>query len=174
MGLAPVWFITGEHDVGKTYLCQRFASQAHALGWVAAGILSPAVLLDGKKIAIQALDVRMGELHPLAVLAQSGQGGTRTERWLFNDSAIEWGNTVWRAATPCDLLLVDELGPLELERGEGWIAAIPAVRSGQFKLALVVVRPELLAAARGLFPTARDLDVAAAEGCRLETLLHPF
>jgi nucleoside-triphosphatase THEP1 len=27
-----------------------------------------------------------------------------------------------KSATPCDLLVVDELGPLEFERREGWPA----------------------------------------------------
>ena len=44
----------------------------------------------------------------------------------------------------CDLLVVDELGPLELVRGEGWQAALEALAQGGYCLALVVVRPELL------------------------------
>lgn len=32
--------------------------------------------------------------------------------------------------------------PLELLRGEGWASAIPALRSGQYKVGVAVVRPE--------------------------------
>jgi nucleoside-triphosphatase THEP1 len=49
-----------------------------------------------------------------------------------------------RRATPCDLLVVDELGPLELKLGQGLVAALDVLEEGAFSLALVVVRPELV------------------------------
>jgi nucleoside-triphosphatase THEP1 len=39
---------------------------------------------------------------------------------------------------------VDELGPTELQFGQGWIEAITLLREGDYRLALVVVRPTLL------------------------------
>ena len=56
-------------------------------------------------------------------------------------------------ALPCDLLVVDELGPLELERGVGWTAALGLLQQSGFALAVVVVRPGLVARARDLLPT---------------------
>ncbi len=49
------------------------------------------------------------------------------------------------SATPCDLLIVDELGPLEFERNEGWPAGLAAIDSAAYKVGVVVIRPELLA-----------------------------
>ena len=54
----------------------------------------------------------------------------------------------------CDLLIVDELGPIELERGEGWQNGIAALNSGEYQAAVVVIRPELLDAASQLWPNA--------------------
>jgi hypothetical protein len=51
---------------------------------------------------------------------------------------------VLSAATPCDLLIVDELGPLELVGGHGWVHALDVLRKGDFGAALVVCRPSLL------------------------------
>src|SRR4030043_156033 len=48
-----------------------------------------------------------------------------------------------RGTSRC-LLIVDELGPLELELGQGLVAALAVLNEGAFSLALVVVRPELL------------------------------
>lgn len=48
-------------------------------------------------------------------------------------------------AKPCDLLVIDEVGPLELERGKGWVSAFDVLRAGAYALALLVVRPELIA-----------------------------
>jgi len=42
------------------------------------------------------------------------------------------------------LLVVDELGPLELELGQGLVKALDVLAQGGFSLALVVVRPALL------------------------------
>ena len=55
-----------------------------------------------------------------------------------------WGNHVLSNSTPCDLLVVDELGPLEIDRGTGWQAGLAAVDSKEYAVAVVVVRAELL------------------------------
>jgi nucleoside-triphosphatase THEP1 len=41
-------------------------------------------------------------------------------------------------------LIVDEIGPLELLRGEGWIEAMSVLRANDYRLAVVVVRPALV------------------------------
>ncbi len=53
------------------------------------------------------------------------------------------------AGQAADVFFVDELGPLELVRGEGWADVIPMIRARAFGAALVVVRPELIEMARG-------------------------
>jgi hypothetical protein len=51
---------------------------------------------------------------------------------------------------------VDELGPLELVRGEGWAEVIPMIRRRAFGVALVVVRPELVGQARAALGLSPD------------------
>lgn len=50
-----------------------------------------------------------------------------------------------------DFLIVDELGPLELERGEGLTIAVKILHDGKFDKALIVVRPHLVDKAREIF-----------------------
>ena len=50
-----------------------------------------------------------------------------------------------------DYLFVDELGPLELERGEGLTNAVELLKSGESKKAFVVVRPHLVCKAKDIF-----------------------
>jgi hypothetical protein len=76
---------------------------------------------------------------------------------------MAWGNDVLGAATPCDLLIVDELGPLEFERNRGWTDGLAAVDSGDYRHALVVVRPQLLPAARARWPHAQVVDVGLGD-----------
>lgn len=130
------------------------------MDWDVAGILSPAVFVDGVKAAIDALDLRRGEQHTLARLAPPGQTTSiRTDTWLFDEDTLEWGNRVFQLATPCDLLVVDELGPLELERHQGWTAALEAVRSRAYHLCLLVLRPELVHHAQQIGEDIRVLGV---------------
>ena len=44
---------------------------------------------------------------------------------------------------PCDLLVIDEIGPLELEMGQGLTNALDALRQADYRLALVSIRPAL-------------------------------
>jgi hypothetical protein len=45
-------------------------------------------------------------------------------------------------------LIIDELGPLEFERSEGWVEGFSALQSKEYKKALVVIRPSLVNAAK--------------------------
>lgn len=140
-----LWIITGEFGAGKTRWCQQFLALARQAGWDAAGLLSPAVFEHGQKIAIDALDVRSGERRRLAVRRRAGEVTFETTpEWVFDEQTMAWGNILFRQALPCDLLMVDEIGPLELLEGKGWVAALEVIASRAYRLAVVVVRPSLL------------------------------
>lgn len=149
MGLTPtrgrIVIITGGRGAGKTRLCLRLAERARAYGWRVAGAACPAVFQAGEKTGIAVQDLRSGETRRLAQRLTPGSAAqVRTEGWAFDPDGLDWGNRLFASAAPCDLLVVDELGPLELVRGEGWQAALEALAQGGYCLALVVVRPELL------------------------------
>jgi hypothetical protein len=71
-----------------------------------------------------------------------------TPGWRFAPGVFAWANRVLASACPCDLLVIDEVGPLELEGNRGWVQALAAVTSGRFGVALVVCRPQLVARLR--------------------------
>ncbi|MEW5869588.1 MAG: nucleoside-triphosphatase [Chloroflexota bacterium] len=164
--VGQLWLITGERGAGKTLLCQRQAAQARLSGLDVAGVLSPGVFEAGEKIAIQVEDVRSGERRLLASRAAPLEGRCSLNQspnptrssfdlgWSFDLQALEWGNTVLQQATPCDVLIVDELGPLEFLQGQGWQAGLHAISGGAYRLALVVVRPSLLSQAQQRWPAA--------------------
>lgn len=160
---APALFIiTGPRSAGKTTLCAGLVRLARQAGRQVAGVLSIGVFEDGQKVAIDVQDLRSGERRRLAQRRQAGQPvvGAQTPGWHFDPSALAWGNTLLQTATPTDLLIVDELGPLELEQGQGWTAGLPALDSGFYRWSLVVIRPELLAIARQRWPTAKIISIA--------------
>jgi len=135
--------LSGPRGSGKTMACRRLIALARGRGLDCAGIVSPARFEGTRKVGIDLLDVRSGECRPLAE-ADSEPAPLRTLAYRFDVSAIEWGAAVLNAACPCDVLFVDELGPLELIRGQGWVNALDVLKAGQFKLAVAVVRPELV------------------------------
>lgn len=156
--------VSGELESGKTRFCVKSATILKERGWETAGLLAPAVFKGGRKVAIDALDLRNGTRRRLAQLKETDNsgGGIQTKRWRFFPETLDWGNKVLEAATPCDLLVVDELGPLEFERNQGLLAGFGAVGSGMYRLSLVVVRPALIERALDSWPGAVKVDINEA------------
>lgn len=121
------------------------------MGLSCAGLLT--LREDGDRRTV--MDVRTGLCRPLTL---SGPGGVPVGRFHFDPEVLSWGADVLAHSTPCDLLVVDEVGPLELE-GSGWAVGVDILRAGGFRLALAVVRPELLADVRARLPQARTVKV---------------
>lgn len=67
-----------------------------------------------------------------------------TPGWSYDPGVFEWGNEVLRRAIPCDLLVIDELGPIEILGGRGWSSAFEVLSTGDYDAALVVCRPALV------------------------------
>jgi len=162
-----VHLVTGERGAGKTTFCRVLVETARSArpGTLAAGILSQKVLVGGEEAAIEAVDVASGQRRRLAVLRRGTDAadGPSTIRWQFDAAILAWGDAVLRSATPCELLVVDELGPLEFQRDEGWRSGLAAVDSGAYRAAFVVVRPELLDRALRRWPQALVIRIESAD-----------
>ena len=144
MSAPPLWLISGVIGAGKTALCRALAGEARAAGWDVAGLLSPGVFEAGQKIAIQVEDLRSGERRLLASIEPRPGFDLPFGQWHFDRAALAWGNHVLKHSLPCDLLVVDELGPLELLHGQGFTAAQGALAGGRYRMGLAVVRPALV------------------------------
>jgi nucleoside-triphosphatase len=142
--------VSGWRGCGKTTFCEKCAGIAQAAGWRVAGLLSPAVFHDGNKTGIDVIDLGSGERRRLARLPgnEDGNAPFRTTGWVFDPDQMRWGNEILAGIEGCDLLVVDELGPLELLNDQGWTAGLAALDGGHYRAALAVVRPELLDTAR--------------------------
>jgi nucleoside-triphosphatase len=145
-----LWIITGWRGSGKTTFCRKMLETARLSGWDSAGLVSPAVFQDGIKDSIWAEDIRSGEKRLLAAAHQQTETDLVFGDWYFNRKTFEWGNQVLLSSIPCDLLVIDELGPLEFNLSMGWVSALDVVKTARFRLALLVIRPELLELAQGI------------------------
>jgi nucleoside-triphosphatase len=143
-GCGTIQVITGERGAGKTTTCQSIITQVRAAGQTAAGLLTPGRFLDGQKTGIHVVDLSSGEQRLLASALPGEFPGLALGCWTFDEQAIAWGNQRLAEVPPTDLLVIDELGPLEFKRQQGWMAAFDVLRRRAFRLALVVIRPECL------------------------------
>ncbi len=154
--------ITGESGSGKTRFCTAVVNalrQGDLQRMDIRGILSPALMRRRKKAGIQAINLVTFEHKNLAEPNEGDDGPISTKRWRFDPRIISWCNTVLSTATPCAVLVIDEIGPLEFEQGEGFIAGLEAVDSGEYTLALVVVRPHSLSQALERWADAEVLNI---------------
>lgn len=143
--------MSGPRGSGKTTTCRQLTQLARQRGLDCAGLLSLALFDGTRKVGIELVDLRSGASRPLAE-ADQRPASLRTKTYRFDVGALAWGTEVLNGALPCDLLIVDEVGPLELERGQGWANTLDVLRTGRFRLAVVVVRPELLDTFRQALP----------------------
>ena len=145
--MKQVIVLSGPVGVGKSAVCAGVIARVGGAGLRVAGAISPPEIVAGAKVGIWIEDVATGAQQRLAVAAHlSARDGKsiQTRRWTFDNAVMAWGAEVIAQACPCDLLVIDELGPLELERGEGWMVAFDVLRAGDYRWALVVVREWLV------------------------------
>lgn len=143
-----VALVSGEIGAGKTTVCQKVVEAARARGFTCGGLLTPALLEEGCKVGILGVNLTGDERRVLA-RKDRDLGGPRVGCYHFTADAFPWANAVIDSAIKarCDLLVVDEIGPLELIQGGGLAPALDLLSA--VSRALVVVR-------RSLVNTLRD------------------
>lgn len=136
--------ISGESGTGKTSYCAALVRHVMASGGLVCGLLSLGIYVDDVRIAIDLHDLSTGQPRRLATRRPEPDPISPTPQWQFDDEALRWGNAVLAAAPPCDLLIIDELGPLELKHNAGFQSAFDLLKRRAYRLACVVVRPSLV------------------------------
>lgn len=143
MSTAKLVVITGESGSGKTTACRRLIQYLRQKGRDVAGVITEASYQDQHKQALLVEDVFTQTRQPLAEILPVTDG-PGTGKWHFHLSGVEWGNEIIQQAATHEYLIIDELGPLELQQQKGWVNGIQALRTGSYQKALVVIRPSLL------------------------------
>lgn len=130
--------ITGAIGIGKTTLCRKVLDIARILGLTCAGILTYKTV--DSSITIE--DVKTGKKESLASTSNIYSGPV-TPKYFFNPEGIEFGIRAIENGISSSILLVDEIGRLEVE-GKGFIRVIELVKAGKVKNCILVIRSELL------------------------------
>lgn len=178
-----LFLLTGEVQIGKTRWLESLVTELADRGVPCAGVLAPGqwVPSEGEhadangfeKLGIDNVLLPSGERIPFArrgdlaradgTFDEESQAAKAELAWHIDDAAIDRVNAHFNeiathasAAAP-GLLIVDELGRLEIWRGGGLTSAMALLAQGPtaaFPHALAVVRDYLLDDAEALFAEA--------------------
>ncbi len=132
--------MTGPIGSGKTAAVLALAADLPRQGLRVAGVASPRVLSAGETVGYRVRDLATGEERPLCSLTPPG---IPFRRFFFSPDGLAFANdALRRAAERADIVIVDEVGPLEIA-GDGFA---PGVRDALCSPAFLVfaVRPSLV------------------------------
>ena len=145
----PMVIVTGPTDGGKTEAVLALSERLQSEGVPVAGFVQIGDRESGRKVGFRLRDIATGEEAKLAALGERSEGDFGT-RFHFFDEGFRLGREALDRVRPGGVVIVDELGPVEL-RGAGHMPAVQrAVKTPGIAGAVVVVRrplvPALLAA----------------------------
>ena len=140
--------VTGPTDGGKTETVTAIAERMRTEGVPVAGFVQPGEFEDGKKIGFRLRDLATGEEAALATMGDRSEGEFGT-RFQFSEEGFRLGREALSRSGPASVVIIDELGPIEL-RGQGHMPAVRrALAVPDLVGAVIVVRralvPSLLA-----------------------------
>ena len=134
--------LTGGVGAGKTRSLGGILSALQSLGVPAAGFVSERVFMDGAPAGYDLIDVGGGRRLPFLRRA-GGPEGDRVGPWRIDPAGLAAAAEMIAGAYPSAILVVDELGPLELE-GRGHWPALAAVLDQPGRRFLFVIRDSCL------------------------------
>jgi len=137
-----VLVLTGPVHAGKTTFLEEACARWGARGLPCTGFLSPAVTGAGGETGYDLLELPRGPRRPF-LRRRADPAAERTGPFAFVPEVLDRARAILRDPGRPGLLVVDEVGPLELRGGGLWPALREAVRRPD-RTALLVVREEIL------------------------------
>lgn len=151
--------LTGPRGSGKTSWCLSLHQESIRLGIQSQGLISNPVVEKSQKVGIELFDLSRHLSYPLATRRRNRKKKILTQGWEFDYKTLCWGNEIISRIGKTPLLIIDELGPLEFNGRGGWQAAFSLLDKREYRWAIVVIRPTLLAIAKRLWPWGKVLDI---------------
>jgi len=151
-----LFFLTGPIQGGKSSLAAELARVWKKQGGKAGGFLAPGLMQEGERTGFNLQRVSRDQQIPLA--RKTGPASWFTfRRFSFNPEAFRIGMHWLREdlQNGADLLIIDEVGPLELQ-GRGWRKVLDHFASVPELLQLWVVRKAVLEEFKKLWPVPEE------------------
>lgn len=161
VGSPLVVVLTGRSGSGKTPAMERLVDILRERGVEVFGFLQPPIWRQGRKEGFDLVDVRSTERAPLGRRVADGQGDHHTP-FVFDPRGFALARRALIRPPRRGVLVVDEIGPVEL-RGEGhWDAVARAWKAGRPVAAVLTLRRQLIPAFLALLG-AREVVIVDAE-----------
>lgn len=190
-----LFILTGEFEIGKTRWLEAELAYLRANGVPAAGVIAPGIwerTPDGfEKQGIDNVLLPEGRRIRFALrrdlssegVVEAAHANETCFKWRIEEDAVNQVNDLFRvliakreeAVAFPSLLVVDELGPLELVRGAGLTQALSLLDMGPsqaYPHALIIVRPALVECACKRFTSAWGEPVMLQSDDASGNLLH--
>jgi len=133
---------TGPVDSGKTSRVKLEVKNALSMGKSVGGVFSEARMSGGIKTGYTAVDIRTGRRFQL-VSREKLDSDIGTGSFYFSRAAFREISDRILSSISCDILVLDEIGPLELSGG-GYAGVVESLRAAFEGELFLVVRDYLL------------------------------
>jgi len=132
--------LTGEIGAGKTTICEKIVEGARKRGIACTGILTRNLKENGN-VVLQIEELSSGEKRLMAQKSEDGKAlrGIHYCKYVFDEDTIKFAKKA--LLKRADLLLIDEVGPLELG-GKVFSNAFKEFEATENRHAIIVTRIE--------------------------------
>lgn len=131
--------ITGEKNQGKTTFTKQLISMLQNKGIQVEGLLTVAHYENNAPIAYSILDIK-SEVEMELCSIHEKVATSKFGKFFFDENSIEIGNKFLRNTSQNSIVVIDEIGKLELERESGWFPSMNALIQGQQNMHIWVIR----------------------------------
>ena len=139
-----IYIVTGKVHGGKTTFVSRLTTRLSEEGFRVSGFLSPGIFQNRQRTNYTLVSLDNDLKAPLASDGEI-EGWFAFRRFFFNPEAFTLGERLIRTGITkgADVVVLDEVGPMELEGG-GWSPAIDELQRHPGTLQIWVVRDSVL------------------------------
>jgi len=143
-----VFIVCGKVHSGKTAFMGKFIQECRKIGVQVDGILATGTFIENQRDTFSLIHIREGQSYELAA-REKKPGWFSYRRYFFNPSAFERGLDILTKglAENNDILVLDEIGPMELG-GRGWYRALQVLDRNYRIPQVWVVREKILGEVR--------------------------
>ena len=140
--MSKLWLVTGPPGVGKSTLVSKVVLRLKSAGVIVGGCITSEKRVGGNRVGFEVKDLSTGKRGELASVAS--KFGPRVGRYRVNliDLARVGASGLESAASVSELIVVDEVGPMELVSPEFRRAVARCAATGKPMLAVVHERME--------------------------------
>lgn len=151
--------LCGSSGSGKTRACQMLVRDLTSRGVGCCGFISPAVFVASEKTGINVRWLESNHEEVLMTLATATSQVT-FGKWQVFPETFEWIIHQLDDMKACQAFFCDEIGPMEVLDGKGWIRALDIVDERRCVVNVITFRPTLKDYFSQRFPdiTIFDLD----------------